>query len=100
MPRPTEGPQAILVEVETRRWTVEQLTADLVGLGVKTGDLVMVHASLRAVGPTDGGADGVIDAPLPMRLEATVFARFGGLWATILVLVSVIFCALVRGRQR
>jgi aminoglycoside N3'-acetyltransferase len=48
-------------------WSVEQLTADLKRLGVTTGDLLMVHASLRAIGPVDGGADGVIDA-----LEAAV----------------------------
>lgn len=38
-------------------------------LGVASGDLIMVHASLRAIGPVDGGADGVIDA-----LEAAVGA--------------------------
>ena len=41
-----------------------ELTGDLRNLGVRAGDLVMVHASLRAVGPVDGGADGVIDAIL------------------------------------
>jgi aminoglycoside N3'-acetyltransferase len=35
---------------------------DLRGLGVQAGDLVMVHASLRAIGPVEGGADGVLDA--------------------------------------
>ena len=52
--------------METDRWTVEHLTADLRALGVGA-DLLMVHASLRAVGPVDGGAHGVIDA-----LEAAV----------------------------
>jgi aminoglycoside N3'-acetyltransferase len=42
--------------------SVEQLTADLRRIGVNTGDLLMVHASLRAIGPVDGGADGVLDA--------------------------------------
>jgi aminoglycoside N3'-acetyltransferase len=41
---------------------VESITADLVRLGVAAGDLLMVHGSLRAVGPVDGGADGVLDA--------------------------------------
>jgi aminoglycoside N3'-acetyltransferase len=40
----------------------EGLLADLVDLGVEPGDVVMVHASLRAVGPVDGGAAGVVDA--------------------------------------
>ncbi len=44
------------------RRSVDDLTADLRRLGVAAGDLIMVHASLRAVGPVEGGADGVIDA--------------------------------------
>lgn len=47
--------------------SVEDITGDLRRLGVAPGDLVMVHASLRAVGPVEGGADGVLDA-----LEAVV----------------------------
>jgi aminoglycoside N3'-acetyltransferase len=42
--------------------TPEQLVADLHRLGVAPGDLVMVHASLRAIGPVVGGADGVVGA--------------------------------------
>ncbi len=38
------------------------LCAQLRVLGVRPGDLVMVHASLRRIGPVSGGADGVIDA--------------------------------------
>jgi len=49
------------------RWLVEHIESDLRRLGVNPGDLLMVHASLRAIGAVDGGADGVIDA-----LEATV----------------------------
>ncbi len=48
--------------MEPDRWSVEHIADDLNHLGVETGDLLMVHASLRAVGPVDGGADGVIDA--------------------------------------
>jgi aminoglycoside N3'-acetyltransferase len=47
--------------------TVSVLAEDLRRLGVRPGDLLMVHASLRAVGPVEGGADGVIDA-----LEAAI----------------------------
>ena len=38
------------------------IASDLHALGVTLGDLVMVHASLKAIGPVEGGADGVIDA--------------------------------------
>ncbi|MEZ5381172.1 MAG: AAC(3) family N-acetyltransferase [Microthrixaceae bacterium] len=41
---------------------VEAIVAGLVALGVVPGDTVMVHASLRAVGPGDGGAEGLIGA--------------------------------------
>ncbi len=46
------------------------LVADMRRLGVAAGDLVMVHASLRAIGLVAGGADGVLDA-----LEACVGSR-------------------------
>lgn len=42
--------------------TVAAITDDLRRLGVAEGDLVMVHASMRAVGPVVDGADGVLDA--------------------------------------
>lgn len=38
------------------------LLEDLVALGVEHGDLVMVHASCRRVGPVIGGPDGIIAA--------------------------------------
>jgi aminoglycoside N3'-acetyltransferase len=38
------------------------LATDLRALGLMRGSLVMVHASLRAIGPVESGADGVIDA--------------------------------------
>ena len=47
---------------EDRFWTAGALADDLAALGLVTGDAVMVHASLRAVGPVLGGADGVIAA--------------------------------------
>jgi aminoglycoside N3'-acetyltransferase len=49
------------------RWTTEQLVADLHRLGVAAGDLLMVHASLRAIGPVEGGGAGVVAA-----LEAAI----------------------------
>ncbi len=42
--------------------TLAELSDDLGRLGVSAGDIVMVHASLRKIGPVDGGADGVIAA--------------------------------------
>ena len=42
----------------------DDLEADLVGLGLRRGDLVMVHSSMRAVGPVLGGGDQVIEALL------------------------------------
>lgn len=41
---------------------MDVLVADLRRLGVRSGDLLMVHASLRSIGPVAGGAGGVLDA--------------------------------------
>ena len=46
----------------TSRHTVAGLVGDLRTLGVVPGDVVMVHASLRAVGPVVGGAAGLVAA--------------------------------------
>lgn len=48
--------------MERERWSVERLIADLRRLGVAEDDVVMVHASLRRIGPVERGADGVLDA--------------------------------------
>lgn len=53
------------------------LTADLRRLGVRDGDFLMVHASLRKIGPVKDGANGVIDA-----IDAAVGAN--GTWVMIL----------------
>jgi aminoglycoside N3'-acetyltransferase len=42
--------------------TVDRLVSDLHRMGVVAGDVLMVHASMRAVGPVQGGADALIDA--------------------------------------
>ncbi|HYM66388.1 MAG TPA: AAC(3) family N-acetyltransferase, partial [Patescibacteria group bacterium] len=42
--------------------SIQQIADDLARLGVAQGDLVMVHASLKAVGPVEGGAEGLIEA--------------------------------------
>jgi aminoglycoside 3-N-acetyltransferase len=40
-------------------WTRKDLTSQLSALGVRSGDVVMVHASLRAIGEVAGGPDEV-----------------------------------------
>ena len=60
------------------RRSVESLVGDLRRIGVAGGDLLMVHASLRAVGPVEGGADGVISAlEAAIGPEGTLFMTLG-----------------------
>ncbi len=54
-----------------------QIAEDLRRLGVRPGDELMVHASLRRIGPVAGGATGVIEA-----IDAAVAP--GGAWLMIL----------------
>lgn len=42
--------------------TRDNILSDLRALGVRPGAIVMAHASLRAIGPVEGGAEGVLDA--------------------------------------
>jgi aminoglycoside 3-N-acetyltransferase len=42
--------------------TPDELAADIRRLGVRPGDVLMVHASLRRIGPVAGGVRGVLDA--------------------------------------
>ncbi|MEQ1569743.1 MAG: AAC(3) family N-acetyltransferase [Myxococcota bacterium] len=42
--------------------SIDALTSQLVALGVRPGDVVMTHASLRRLGPVERGARGVIEA--------------------------------------
>jgi aminoglycoside N3'-acetyltransferase len=53
------------------------LAVDLDRLGVAAGDTVMVHASMRRIGPIEGGADGVVAA-----IDAAVGAS--GTWMMVL----------------
>ena len=44
--------------------TKSQLVRDLAALGVPQGRIVMIHSSLSALGPVEGGAETVVDALL------------------------------------
>lgn len=44
--------------------TRESLTRDLRRIGLRSGDKVVVHSSLKAIGKTDGGAETVVSALL------------------------------------
>lgn len=52
------------------------LTAQLRALGLGEGDIVMVHAALRAVGPVFGGPDALIDALLAAIGPAGTLAAY------------------------
>jgi aminoglycoside 3-N-acetyltransferase len=47
-----------------QHWTRADLGADLRKLGLRAGDVVLVHSSLSKIGFVDGGPDAVIDALL------------------------------------
>lgn len=66
---PTDGPIGAwtgidMLGVVTAPLDPTTLRDQLRALGLRAGDVVMVHASLRAIGPVEGRADGVIDAIL------------------------------------
>ena len=42
--------------------TKEELKAQIRAMGIQASDTVLVHSALRAVGPVENGADGIIDA--------------------------------------
>jgi aminoglycoside N3'-acetyltransferase len=60
--------------------SVERLVADLRRLGVRDGDALMVHASLRKIGPVEGGPTGVLDA-----LDAAV-----GITGTLMMILGAV----------
>jgi aminoglycoside 3-N-acetyltransferase len=49
---------------KTKPITKQEILNDLRKLGLKEGDIVLVHSSLSAIGYIEGGADAVIDALL------------------------------------
>lgn len=48
--------------MNTYSYTKEQLKQQLEAMGLKRSDAVMVHSSMKSIGPVEGGADTVIDA--------------------------------------
>lgn len=61
----------------TRFHSRASLAADLARLGVAAGDIVMVHAACRKVGPVLGGPDSIIAALL---VDAAAMLAFGVDW--------------------
>ncbi|MGI6337143.1 MAG: AAC(3) family N-acetyltransferase [Eubacteriales bacterium] len=65
-----EGGLAVRVPETTR----EDIIAGLRALGLRAGDTVMVHSSLKAFGRVEGGADTVVDALLEVITETGIVA--------------------------
>ncbi|WP_448472032.1 aminoglycoside 3-N-acetyltransferase [Martelella sp. FLE1502] len=49
-----------MTQPPSRPATAAEITRQFSDLGVRPGDLLMVHASLRSVGPVEGGADALL----------------------------------------
>ena len=49
---------------ERKQVSRAQLAGELAALGLRSGDTVMLHSSLSALGQVDGGAETVVDALL------------------------------------
>lgn len=56
--------------------TRSSLRADLARLGVQAGDTVMVHASVRAIGPVTGGVNTILHALLDTLTPAGTLAAY------------------------
>lgn len=57
-----------------------EIGSDLRRLGVQTSDLLMIHASLRSIGPVAGGADGLLEALVDtVGLDGTLLMVLGAL---------------------
>lgn len=53
---------SVRISAMAARWTPTQLCDEINRLGVRPGDVLMVHASLRRIGPVEGDAAGIIAA--------------------------------------
>lgn len=63
-------------------FTKEQLKSQMAEMGLKPTDTVLIHTSMRAIGPVEGGADGVIDAFCEYLSEG-LFIVPTHTWATV-----------------
>ncbi|MHB9134027.1 MAG: AAC(3) family N-acetyltransferase [Armatimonadota bacterium] len=63
--------------------TQSNLTTAFRSLGLQEGDTVLVHSSLRKLGPVENGADGVIDALLAAVGPAGTVAVPTHTWGTV-----------------
>lgn len=61
----------------------EQLNEFLQEAGLRAGDVVLVHSSLRAFGPVTGGADAIIDTFVNLLTPAGVLSVPTHTWATV-----------------
>jgi hypothetical protein len=59
-----------------------QFARDLAALGIEPGDMVMVHSSMRGVGPVPGGPDVVIRALLDAVGQAGTVMAYRGTGST------------------
>ena len=61
--------------IDTNLRTIKQLQGELESLGIRTSDTVMVHASLRSVGPVENRGQGLTSALLRvLGSEGTLMA--------------------------
>lgn len=56
------------------------IAAELGRLGVRHGDVVMVRASLRRLGPVEGGARGVIGGAASTLIATADLVAYGARW--------------------
>lgn len=61
----------------------KQLVSLFHEVGLRAGDVVFVHSSLKAIGPVDGGADAIIDSFLEVLTPEGLLAVPTHTWATV-----------------
>ncbi len=64
-------------------WTQQDLVSAFNAVGLHTGEVVLVHSSLRRLGPVEGRADGVIDALLATVGPGGLVAVPTHTWGTV-----------------
>jgi aminoglycoside 3-N-acetyltransferase len=43
-------------------YTKQELKRDILNIGIKEEDTILIHSSMKAIGEVEGGADTVLDA--------------------------------------